>query len=291
MLCHGQTFDNAELCCLDREVPHADPRRVNAVLAVRFWLLHLAALAVLVVPFSPSMLGWFAGSYLLRMFGVTAGYHRYFSHRSYKLGRGAQFLMALLAQSAGQKGVLWWAAHHRDHHRHADTPRDVHTPRAGFWWSHVGWILSTAHDGYDPARVADFGRYPELRWLDRYHWVPIAAFGGGVWWLGGAAAFAWGFLLSTVALYHATFAINSAAHIWGTRAFETPDDSRNNLLLALLTLGEGWHNNHHYCRSSCRQGVRWWEIDLTYAALRVLAALGVAKDLRPFVRREDRLAA
>jgi len=263
----------------------------DLALAARFVTLHIASLSAFLVPIDASLAAWFAGSYLIRMFGVTAGYHRYFSHRSYKLGRVAQFGLAVLAQTSGQKGVLWWAAHHRHHHRHADGPSDVHSPREGFWWSHVGWILSSRHDRYTAADVADFGRFPELVWLDRYHWVPLALFGGLVWLLGGPGAFAWGFLLATVALYHATFAINSIAHIWGTRPFATSDDSRNNFVLALVTLGEGWHNNHHYCRSSCRQGVRWWEIDLTYAGLRLLAALGIAKDLRPFVRRGDRLAA
>ncbi len=283
MICHGQTFDNKPASRLDR--------RVNTWLAVRFVLLHVAAVAVLFVPFTPALLGWLAGSYVIRMFGVTAGYHRYFSHRSYKLGRVAQFVMAVLAQTSGQKGVLWWAAHHRDHHRHADRPEDVHSPRHGWWWSHAGWILSTERDHYDPARVADFGRYPELRWLDRHHWVPLAGFGLVVLATGGVAAFVWGFLLATVALYHATFAINSVAHIWGTRPFATADDSRNNLLLALITLGEGWHNNHHHCRSSCRQGVEWWQVDATYLMLRVLAAVGIARDLRPFVVRPERLAA
>jgi stearoyl-CoA desaturase (delta-9 desaturase) len=266
-------------------------RRQNTWLAVRFALIHVAALVVLVVPFRPSLLGWFAASYLVRMFGITAGYHRYFSHRSYKLGRRAQFLMAVLAQTAGQKGVLWWAAHHRDHHRHADLPGDVHSPRHGFWWSHVGWILSTEHDGYDPVRVADFGRFPELRWLDRHHWIPLAGLGVAAWVIGGLQVFAWGFLLPTVALYHATFAINSVAHIWGSRTFATADDSRNNWLLAVLTLGEGWHNNHHHCRSSCRQGVEWWQIDATYLVLRGLMAIGVARDLRPFVAGRERMAA
>jgi len=258
--------------------------------ATSFVLLHVGALSVLFVPFDRQLWVWFAASYLVRMFGITAGYHRYFSHRSYRLGRAAQFALAVLAQTSGQKGVLWWAAHHRDHHRHSDRPGDVHSPRHGFWWSHVGWILSSRHDTYDPARVADFGRFPELRWLDRYHWVPLVLFGGALWLAGGPAVFAWGFLLATVALYHATFAINSVAHIWGTRPFATDDDSRNNFLLAVLTLGEGWHNNHHHCRSSCRQGVRWWEIDLTYVGLRALSALGVARDLRPFVSRQNRIA-
>lgn len=257
---------------------------------VRFGLIHIAALGVFAVPFDPALLGWFAASYLARMFGITAGYHRYFSHRSYRLGRAAQCAMAVLAQTSGQKGVLWWAAHHRDHHRHADRPGDVHSPRDGFWWAHLGWILDSRSDDYDPRRVADFARYPELVWLDRHHWVPTAAFGTAIWAAGGVAAFVWGYLLATVALYHATFAINSVAHVWGSRRFATVDDSRNNVVLALLTLGEGWHNNHHYCRSSCRQGLRWWELDLTYAGLRLLAALGIASDLRPFVVREERAA-
>lgn len=250
-----------------------------------FALIHVAAISVFFVPFEPRLLWWFGGSYLVRMFGITAGYHRYFSHRSYRLGRLAQAAMAVLAQTSGQKGVLWWAAHHRDHHLHADGPADVHSPRRGFWWAHVGWILAPDYDAYEPRRVADFGRYAELRWLDRHHWVPVAAFGAGVWAMGGFAAFAWGFLLATVALYHATFAINSVAHLSGSRAFETRDDSRNNFWLALLTLGEGWHNNHHYCRSSCRQGIHWWQLDLTYAGLRVLQACGIASGLRPFVIR------
>lgn len=263
----------------------------DALLFLRFGLLHAAALLVFVVPFERQFLAWLAGSYAVRMFGVTAGYHRYFSHRSYKLGRAAQFVMAVLAQTSGQKGVLWWAAHHRAHHRHADGPGDVHSPREGFWWAHVGWILSSRHHTYDPRRVADFGRFPELRWLDRHHWAPPVAFAAAVWLAGGFGAFVWGYLAATVLLYHATFAINSVAHVWGTRRFDTRDDSRNNAWLALLTLGEGWHNNHHHCMSSCRQSDRWWEFDATYAVLRALAWLGIARDLRPFVARRGRAAA
>ena len=258
---------------------------------LRFGLLHVAALAVFVVPFDWTLVWWLVGSYFVRIFGITAGYHRYFSHRSYKLGRGTQLLMAVLAQTSGQKSVLWWAAHHREHHRLADSPDDVHSPRHGFWWAHLGWILSTRYDAYEPRRVGDFGRYPELRWLDRHHTAPTLAFGAAIWLAGGFAAFVWGYLLATVLLYHVTFAINSVAHVWGSRPYATADDSRNNALLALLTFGEGWHNNHHCCRSSCRQGVRWWELDLTYLGLRALAAVGIARDLRPFVPYEGRRAA
>jgi len=250
---------------------------------VLFLLLHVGVVAALFVPFRYSLLWWLAGSYLLRMFGVTAGYHRYFSHRSYKLNRIAQFLMAFLAQTSGQKGVLWWAAHHRTHHREAEGEADVHSPvRSGFWWAHVGWILSNRYDNYERRTVGDLARHPELRWLDRHHWVPAALFGAAVFAAGGFPAFVWGFVLATVLLYHGTFLINSVAHVWGTRRFDTRDDSRNNFLLALLTLGEGWHNNHHFYQSSCRQGLRWWEVDVTYYILRLLALLGLARELRPF---------
>jgi len=226
-----------------------------------------------------------AFTYLIRMFGVTAGYHRYFSHRSYRLSRVAQFLMAFLAQSSGQKGVLWWAAHHRQHHRESDRENDVHSPwQRGFWWSHVGWVVSNEFDEYDPKDIAEFYKCPELRWLNRHHWVPTVALAALVLAIGGWAAFFWGYEVSTVVLYHCTFSINSLAHLFGSRRFDTPDHSRNNALLALITLGEGWHNNHHYSPGSCRQGYRWWEIDITFAVLTVLRWLGVVSELRPFRR-------
>jgi len=248
-----------------------------------FVLLHLSVAAAFFFPFSAESACWFAATYSIRMFGVTAGYHRYFSHRSYRMGRWAQFLMAFLAQTSAQKGILWWAAQHRQHHLHSDKEDDVHSPaRRGFWWSHVGWILSNDYDNYDPKKVADLARYPELRFLDRYHLIPTTVFAAAVLAFGGWQAFVWGYIVSSVVLYHCTFAINSLAHLFGTRRFETKDESRNNWWLALLTFGEGWHNNHHFSMASCRQGYRWWELDLTYAVLRLLSWVGVARDLRPF---------
>ncbi len=254
--------------------------------SLTFGLIHLAAMAVFFVPFTP-VLAWMAlGLYGVRMFGVTAGYHRYFSHRAYKLGRMPQFLLAFLAQSSGQKGVLWWAALHRDHHRHADGPEDIHSPvHDSLWWSHVGWILADRYDHPDLIKVQDFTRFPELRWLSAHHWVPAlllvlsVAFWGHLTGVGIASALAW-WALSTVVLYHATFCINSLAHVWGTRRFDTPDRSRNNALLALFTLGEGWHNNHHAFPGASRQGLLWWEMDLTQGGLRILSWLRVVKDLR-----------
>ena len=206
------------------------------------------------------------------MFGVTAGYHRYFSHRSYKLGRAAQFLMAFLAQTSGQKGVLWWAAHHREHHRHSDQEHDVHSPGAARTSGGRMWAgcFPTNTTTTNRARVADFGTFPELRWLDRYHWFPTVALpssGPCISFAARAPAFRLGLCGLHRALYHCTFAINSFAHVFGTRRFDTADQSRNNWLLALLTFGEGWHNNHHFSMASCRQGDRWWEIDFTYYGL------------------------
>ena len=249
-----------------------------------FVLIHASVLLVLTVPFRWTLVLWLLGSYYLRMFAVTAGYHRYFSHRSFKTNRFWQFLLAFLAQTSNQKGVLWWAAHHRDHHLHSDRKTDLHSPvHEGFWWSHLGWILSDEYDAYDPKRIADFGRYPELRWLERYHLVPFLIYGAAIYLIGGWEAFVWGYLASTVMLYHGTFLINSLTHIWGTRRFATPDESRNNFVLAILTLGEGWHNNHHHYMSSVRQGIRWWEIDITYYVLVMLSWFGITRDLRPFV--------
>jgi stearoyl-CoA desaturase (delta-9 desaturase) len=248
-----------------------------------FVLLHLGVAAAFFFPPTPTLLLWMAATYCVRMFGVSAGYHRYFSHRSFRLGRVGQFLLAFLAQTSAQKGVLWWAALHRHHHRHSDDELDVHSPvRSGFWWAHVGWVLSNRHDEYDPRKIADMGKFPELRWLDRYHWVPTVVFASAVFAVGGAGAFVWGYVMSTVLLYHCTFSINSMAHLFGTRRFDTADDSRNNWLLAMITFGEGWHNNHHFYMSSCRQGIRWWEVDVTYGVLKLLSLLGIARDLRPF---------
>ena len=247
---------------------------------IAFVPFHIGCLAALWIPFHWSYVVWLAATYSLGMFGVTAGFHRYFSHRAYKVHRVVQFLLAVLAQTTAQKGVLWWAAHHRLHHRHSDTEQDVHSPaRQGIWWSHIGWLLSIASEDYDRTIVQDLAAYPELRLLNRYHRVPAILLGATVFAIGGFPAFIWGFVISTVLLWHCTFSINSLAHLWGTRRFDTRDDSRNNFLLALITLGEGWHNNHHQFMHSVRQGLRWWEIDITYYVLRILNVFGITYDL------------
>ncbi len=249
--------------------------------AIPFALVHLAAFGALWTGF-PAPAVWTAVAlYLIRMWAVTAAYHRYFSHRSYKTSRVGQFILAFLAQTSAQRGVLWWAAIHRHHHLHSDTPEDVHSPRHhGFFYSHVGWIFNYNNWKPDYGTIRDLAKYPELRWLDRFYLVPAVALAVGCFVLGGWAGLFVGFFLSTVVLYHGTFAINSMAHEVGNQRYLTGDDSRNHWFLALVTLGEGWHNNHHHYQSSTRQGFRWWEIDITYYVLRVMSWFRLVWDLR-----------
>jgi stearoyl-CoA desaturase (delta-9 desaturase) len=251
---------------------------------IPFWSIHLAAVAaVIVCGFSWSGLLLAVGMYFVRMVVVTAAYHRYFSHRAFKTSRVFQFLLALGAQSSAQKGVLWWAAHHRFHHKHSDEPADPHSVKQrGFWYAHIGWILAPDWNATDMQAVADLAKFPELRLLNRSSmWLlPAVALGAAFLLLGGVHAFVWGFLVSTVMLWHGSFSINSLSHLFGKRPYETTDDSRNNWALALITTGEGWHNNHHHYQSSANQGFRWWEIDVTFYVLRLLERLGVIWDLR-----------
>jgi stearoyl-CoA desaturase (Delta-9 desaturase) len=259
-----------------------DPDRIDWLRSSPFLVAHAVALATpFLVPFAWSWVALAAGLYAVRLFAVTAGYHRYFSHRAFRTSRAFQLVLALVGTTATQKGPLWWAAHHRDHHRYSDRPEDIHSPIAsGFWWSHVGWILAYRHHETKLDRVKDLARYPELRWLDRFHIVPPVALAVGLFLAGGIPALLWGYFVSTVFLWHGTFVINSLAHVIGRRRYATGDGSRNSLVLALVTFGEGWHNNHHFYQSSANQGFFWWEVDLSYYALRALSALGVVWDLR-----------
>ena len=262
---------------------------------IPFVLLHLGCLAVFWVGVSPIALGIMAVTYIVRMFAITGFYHRYFSHKTFQTHRIYQFLFAILGASAAQRGPLWWASHHRSHHRYADTPQDPHSPHhKGFIWSHLGWFFSPNAFKTDYTKVADWVKFPELYWLNRYDTVVPLCLAGGLYGLGevlhryasdyhtsGPQLLVWGFFISTVLLFHATSCINSLAHVWGRRAYETPDHSRNSLLLALITLGEGWHNNHHFYPASARPGFRWWQIDATFYLLWSLSKLGFIRDLRP----------
>jgi len=245
-----------------------------------YWGLHALALAVIVTPPSGEVLLLTALTFWVRLFAITAGYHRYFAHRAFRTSRAFQFLLALVGASATQKGPLWWSGGHRRHHRFSDQPGDMHSPREGFWYSHQGWILDAKWERTELENIRDFARFPELVWLNRWHFVPPIALAIACTAIAGWPGVLWGYVFSTVLLWHTTYTINSLAHRWGKQRYETGDDSRNNWVLALLTLGEGWHNNHHWFMNSARQGFFWWEVDITYYVLRALALVGVVWDLR-----------
>jgi stearoyl-CoA desaturase (delta-9 desaturase) len=264
--------------------------------ALPFISVHLACFAAIWSGVSWQALALCAALYWLRMFGVVAGYHRYFSHRTFSTSRVFQFVLGFLAQTSAQKSLLWWASKHRHHHLHSDTDQDVHSPlHRSFLYSHLGWIFARKHDQADLTKVADLARYPELMWLHRHELLPPTVLAGLCFWIAGWSGLVVGFFWSTVLVYHATFCINSLAHVRGTKRYVTGDDSRNNALLAFFTMGEGWHNNHHAYQSSVRQGFRWWEIDLAYYILWALSRIGLVWDLKAppetVMRNEQRLGA
>ncbi len=296
---HPLTKLGSILRWFDSEATYRDQfltqRRSDWLRVVPFGLVHLACLAVIWVGWSPIAVGVAVAAYAVRMFAITGFYHRYFSHRTFSTSRAAQFVFALLGNSALQRGPLWWAAHHRHHHRHSDQPRDPHSPHQhGFLWSHVLWITSRENFPTDLDAVRDLVRYPELRFLNRFDFLVPVSLAFGMYFLGEALTaygtsgwqmVIWGFFISTIALFHATCTINSLAHQFGSRRFDTNEGSRNNLWLALITFGEGWHNNHHYYPGASRQGFYWWEIDLTYTGLKILSWLGIIWDLHPVPER------
>jgi stearoyl-CoA desaturase (delta-9 desaturase) len=249
--------------------------------AIPFVLVHLVCFAAIWTGITWQAVALCAGLYWLRIFFIGAGYHRYFSHRAYSTSRLFQLVLAVGAQSTAQKSVLWWATQHRHHHLHSDTERDLHSPRQkGFWYSHVGWIFARRQDYLDLNKIADFAKFPELIWLNRFELVPAVALAVICYLAAGWSGLVVGFFWSTVLVFHGTFCINSLAHVRGRKRYVTGDDSRNNWLLALFTMGEGWHNNHHAYQSSVRQGFKWWEYDCTYYVLKLLSFVRVVWDLK-----------
>lgn len=259
-----------------------------------FLFLHAGCLGVVWVGWSWTAVVVAALLYFVRMFAITGFYHRYFAHRTFRTSRPAQFLFAVIGNTAVQRGALWWAAVHRHHHRHSDQEEDVHSPGlSGFLWSHIGWMTSSKNFPTEYRVVPDLAKYPELVFLNRFDFLVPAIFAGALWTTGallehfapglgtsGGQLLVWGFFVSTVVLLHGTLLINSMAHVFGDRRFETDDNSRNSLLLALITLGEGWHNNHHRYMGAARQGFYWWEIDVTYYGLKLLSWTGLIWDLK-----------
>jgi stearoyl-CoA desaturase (delta-9 desaturase) len=260
----------------------------------QFVLLHAGCALIFLTGVSWVAAGACIVFYCLRIFGLSAGYHRYFSHLSYRTGRGFQFLLAFLGAMAYQKGPLWWVAHHRRHHLHADRTGDVHSPvERGFWWAHCGWVFSRGSRGMDERMVTDLCKYPELRLLDRFYMLPPLMLAASTYLLGamlervapglgtnGLQMLVWGFFVSTVLVHHATYSANSFGHLVGGRRFDTKDGSRNNLFVALVTFGDGWHNNHHHYPPSARHGFYWWEVDVTLYVLKCLSRLGLVRGLK-----------
>lgn len=286
---------DSDYCPGGAEKMRAEPDRVDWMRVMPFVFLHAGCLGVIWVGASSFAVWTAVALYFIRMFAVTGIHHRYFSHKTYSTSRFGQFLLALYAGTTVQRGSLWWAYHHRHHHQHSDEPEDAHSPHVhGFWWSHIGWITSRRNFPTDYTKIKDLAKFPELVWLNRFDLVVPILFATAIFGLGSLlAAYApglgttgpqllvWGFFISTTALFHGTGCINSMAHLMGRRRFKTSDDSRNSAILAFVTLGEGWHNNHHRYQSCTRNGFYWWEIDPTYYGLKLLSFTGFIWGLKP----------
>ena len=269
------------------------PKQVDWPRTIPFIILHLGCLGVIWVGVS-SLAVWLAvGLYFFRMFAITGFLHRYFSHKTYSTSRAFQFIMALWCSLAVQRGALWWAYTHRHHHKHSDEEDDKHSPVVdGFWWAHIGWITSKKNFPTDYSKITDLAKYPELVFLNRFDTLIPILFAGSLYGLGaylgaqgvdtsGAQLLIWAFFISTTVLFHGTSCINSLAHVWGTKRFKTTDDeSRNSFILTLITLGEGWHNNHHRYQATTKQGFYWWEFDPTYYLLKMLSWTGLIWGLK-----------
>lgn len=278
---------------VDRILQQPDKFDFNRSLS--FIILHVGCLGVLFTGWSKTALLTAAVLYLVRMFAVTGFYHRYFAHRTFRTSRAGQFVFALLGNLSAQRGALWWASVHRHHHQHSDDAEDVHSPgMRGFLWAHIGWMTSNRNFPTNYDRIKDLAKFPELVFLNRFDLIVPFSLALCLYGFGdllrrfhpelgtnGLQMVVWGFFISTLVLLHATLCINSFAHLVGRQRYKTGDDSRNSLLLAIVTLGEGWHNNHHRYMSSVRQGFFWWEIDFTYYMLRALSWTGIIWELRP----------
>jgi len=283
---------------LSKIIKHAAEDEDNRLLMASspIFIMHLLALGALFTGFSWAAVIALLITYVVRVFALTAGFHRYFSHRSFKTSRVFQFIMAWVGTSAAQLGPMWWAANHRHHHQHSDKPEDIHSPVVkDAFWAHIGWILCRAYGSIQHDRIKDLSKYPELRFIDRFHVLPVASLISLLYVIGaglnanypalgtsGMQMVMWGFFLSTILVYHVTFCVNSVTHIVGNKRFDNDDESRNSFWIALLTFGEGWHNNHHRWPLSARQGMYWWEFDLSYLLLRGLEKLGLVWDLKVY---------
>ncbi len=259
-------------------------KKINWPITIVLVGLHLGALAALFMFNWHALLAAVLLYYIGVGLGISMGYHRLHTHRSYKLPLWVEYFLAICGTLTLEGGPIFWVATHRIHHQYSDKPGDPHSPRDGAWWAHVGWLLvgESKHSNtklmskYAP----DLAKDPFYVWLNNYHWVMILVLAAILYAIGGLPMMLWGTCLRIVVGLHATWLVNSATHLWGGRRFETRDDSRNNLWVALISFGEGWHNNHHAHPTSARHGLAWYELDLTWIQICVLKFLGIAKSIR-----------
>lgn len=292
------SWSNLNHTQVSTQVYSSQPQRIQWLRIIPFIVLHIACLAVFWIGFSWFAIFFMLGFYVIRMFAITAFFHRYLSHKTFQTSRPVQFLFILIGTMSAQRGPLWWAAHHRYHHRFTDTDQDPHSSTKGFWYSHIGWFLNEENFAIRKSIIKDWLKYPELIWLDRFSLPVVLATAFAIYALGevlaiyapqlktnGLQLLVWGFVVSTVLLTHATLCINSLAHRYGSQDFETDDQSRNNFFLSIITLGEGWHNNHHFYAGSTRQGFFWWQIDVTYYLLKIMSWCGLVWAIKPVPER------
>jgi stearoyl-CoA desaturase (delta-9 desaturase) len=260
---------------------------INWVTVIAFTVFHMGAIAALFFFTWPAMLTALALYWISLSFGIGMGYHRLLTHRAYQTPKWIEYSFAVCGTLALEGGPIFWVAAHRAHHRFADRFGDPHSPREGKWWSHIVWMLvgNASHSNLDEcSRYApDMVKDRFYVWLSRYHYVPLIVVGALLLVFGGLPFLLWGVFLRVAAGQHASWLVNSATHLWGSRRFETRDDSRNNWWVALVTFGEGWHNNHHAYPTSARHGLAWYEIDITWMTIRLMQAVGLAKAVRTAV--------
>jgi stearoyl-CoA desaturase (delta-9 desaturase) len=260
------------------------PQKINWTNSIAFGLFHIGAVAALF------MFSWHALAVALFLFwmctglGISMGYHRLHTHRSYQVPLALEYFFAVCGTLTLEGGPIFWVSTHRIHHQKSDLPGDPHSPRDGGWWAHMGWLLvGDSKHGNSPLMskyAPDLTKDRFYVWLDRYHWVPMIMLGILLYALGGVSFVLWGVCLRVVIGLHTTWLVNSATHMWGSRRFDTRDDSRNNWLIALMTSGEGWHNNHHAHPTSARHGLTWYEFDLSWIQIKILMFFGIAKSVR-----------
>lgn len=261
----------------------SEREQMNWVTTLTLVILHIGAVAALF------LFNWHAALVALFLYwmatglGISMGYHRLLTHRSYKVPQALEYFFAICGVLTLEGGPIFWVATHRIHHQKSDREGDPHSPRDGAWWAHVGWLLfgEAKHNNtrlmskYAP----DLAKHRFYVWLNNYHWLPLAALSVLLYVIGGLPMLLWGTCLRVVFGLHATWLVNSATHMWGSRRFATRDDSRNNWWVALITFGEGWHNNHHAHPTSARHGLTWYEFDISWIQIKLLKLLGVAKSI------------